>query len=56
MITKKEAPEATQDVGRARLLELADQAGALSTSDQLVVISLLEAFLLKVRVVEMTRG
>ena len=40
----------------ARLLELADRAGALSTSDQLVVISLLEAFLLKVRVVEMTRG
>ena len=49
------APEAS-DPGRTRLAVLAEQAGALSASDQLVVIALIEAFLLKVKVVEMARG
>ncbi len=46
--------ESTSD--RTRLAALAEQAEALSASDQSVVIALIEAFLLKVKVVEMTRG
>ena len=47
---------ALPDVGQARVMALAERVGALPASDQLVVISLIEAFLLKVKVVEMTRG
>ena len=54
--TSADVREATPDVGQARLMALAQETAALSPSDQLVVIALIEAFLMKIKITQMTQG
>ena len=50
-----EAAEKTESAAPpSRIQTLAEEAGALSAADQLVVVTLLEAFLLKLKIAEMT--